>query len=577
MRTEHSTAQKSGWTPQAIVLAALPVLLLVLLGISIARREYAEPLFIHTTYYFLLVTVACWAGVYLHQAKDLNRSVVWAWIKENRIGVFLAILVTVVAAATIHPALRVLSDETNLLGTSKNFFANKVATFTTTGKYYYDNFWDSGVVIDRRPSLFPFLVSLIHVVRGYSYTNVFLFNLILLPVFVLVAYRIAKRLGGEVFGVLAAMFVVAHPITLISVRSGGFDFMAVLLTLLIFHSFLDHCMDPSPGRQAILWMNLCVFAESRYETALFVPPAIGVMLLFRLLRLGHIKPFALVYALTPAYLLPRIWQSILRGNVPEQDPGTITFSLGNFLENTRDYFKPIFSPFNFHPPHAAIVIGLGVLGTVMAFSWYDRRLLAKDWKRPTVKFGTMVLVWMVLQMVIVFTYFWGRALHPASARLVIIFDTFFAFPAAWFLTVVLKRFRPYVSFIAGVAVLCVYLPVASQYRMLNELTLTREAATTWRFFESLHEERILIVCDRPGLYTVMNYGAVDFEAARQDPTLLDSLSRRLFYDIYLIQQIDLTSKAPLPQYEIWPERPRQTLLEFQNDANATVRISRLLR
>jgi hypothetical protein len=75
----------------------------------------------------------------------------------------------------------------------------------------------------------------------------------------------------------------------------------------------------------------------------------------------------------------------------------------------------------------------------------------------------------------------------------------------------------------------------------------------------------------------MEYGATDFESAKQDPGLLDALSRRLFYDIYLVQQIDLGTRKPLPAYEIWPDRARENLLEFQNDANGTIRISRLAR
>jgi hypothetical protein len=53
------------------------------------------------------------------------------------------------------------------------------------------------------------------------------------------------------------------------------------------------------------------------------------------------------------------------------------------------------------------------------------------------------------------------------------------------------------------------------------------------------------------------------------------MTRHLFYDIYLVQQIDLGTNKALPQFEIWPERARTPLIEFQNDANATVRISRL--
>jgi hypothetical protein len=566
--------EKSSWSTKNVVLLLLPVLTLTLL---VRDSKQAEPLFIHATYYFLLISLVCWVTVHLYAARDLRWPDVVRWLKENRGGLLVAGLVTLIAGLAIHPALRVLSDEANLLGTSKNFFFSKTATFTTTGKYYYDNFWDAGVVIDRRPSLFPFLVSFVHVLRGYSYKNVFLFNLATLPVFVLVSYRLAKTLGGELVGIVASILVVAHPISLISMRSGGFDFLTALLSLLVIRSFLDHSREPTPERLAVLWMDLCIFAEARYETALFVPPVVALLLIFKLMRWQLMQPFALIYSLTPVYLLPRIWQSILRGNVPEQDPGTITFSVHNFLKNAFDYFKPIANPFNFHPPHGAIVIALGIAGCALWLYSYGRRVSKRDWHAPDFKFSTLVLGWMVMQLVIVFTYYWGQAQHPAASRLVITIDTFFSFPAAYALAVVLRRWRPFVTAVAATAIFCVYLPVASEYRILNELTLTREAATTWRFFESLHEKRILIVVDRPGLYTIMEYGALDFETAKQDATLLDSLSRRLFYDIYVVQQIDLSTGKPLPQFEIWPERAKQTMIEFQNDANSTVRVSRVVR
>ena len=566
---------KSFWTPQNVALGILPVLLLTLLGVSVGHRAYAEPLFIHTTYYFLLIAVACWAGTYLISARGLTRATVWDWAKENKAGIIIALAVTVITALAVHPALRVLSDEANLLGTSKNFFFSKTATFTTSGKYYYDNFWDAGVVIDRRPPLFPFLVSLVHILRGYSYTNPFVLNLLILPIFVLVAYRLAKSLGGETFGVAAALLVAAHPITLISLRSGGFDFVAAFFSLLIIKNFLDHCREPSADRLAVLWMNLCLFAEVRYESGLFLPPLVVALLVFRLAKLDYLRPYRFIYAISPAFLLPRIWQSILRGNVPEQDAGTITFSAGNFFTNAKDYFKPIFTPFDYHSPHSAFILGLSVIGCVLCIYWMVKRLVPRDRPRADTQFAAAVVGWMALQLFIVFTYYWGRSQHPAASRLIIAIDTFFSFPAAWALTVLLRRFKPAVTWVVCAGLFAIYLPVAAEYRILNELTLTREAATTWRFFESLHENRILIVTDRPGLYTIMNYGAVDFDNAKQDPAVIDGMTRHLFYDIYLVQQIDLGTNKALPQFEIWPERGRTPLIEFQNDANATVRISRL--
>jgi hypothetical protein len=534
-------------------------------------------LFVNTTYYLLMVTVLCWAGAYLHRARDLGREKAVVWVKENWPGIVVAFVVTAVAGLAVEPALRVLSDEANLVGTSKNFFESKTATFTVSGKNYYGSYWDVDVAIDRRPTLFPFLVSLVHAALGYSYENAFVFNLLVLPAFLLVSYRLAKSLGGETFAVVSTLFVAAHPVTLISARSGGFDFLTTFFGLLVIKSLYDHFHDRSPATLAILWMNLCMLAEIRYESALFIPPIVVLLLLFRMITWSTLRPYAFIYALTPAYLLPRIWQAILRGNVPEQAPGTVTFSIENFLDNAHEYFEPILSPAKAHPFHAAILIALGVVGSVVWLRWLVTRVRAKDWQAPQTRFAICVLVWMLVQSVIVWSYVWGRAQYPTSARLVIAIDTFFSFAAAWVVIRTLRRFRPFVPILLGAAVLAAELPVASQGRMLNRLTQTRESAETWRFFERLNEKRILIVTDRPSHFTIMNYGSMRFEAARRDPYLFTALERRLFHDVYVIQQIKLSTKTPLPGYEIWPDRKLETELEFQNDADVLVRISRVVR
>lgn len=564
------------WTPGKVALVLSPTALSIAL-VGLSDTATTQRLFIDTTYYLLLATVLCWAGTYLHAARDVRRETVVAWLKENWPGLLIAAAVTVIAALAVEPALRVLSDEANLVGTSKNFFASKTATFTVSGKNYYDSYWDIDVAIDRRPTLFPFLVSLVHAVCGYSYRNVFVFNLLVLPAFVLVAYRLAKSLAGETFAIVASLLVLAHPIALISIRSGGFDFFATFFALLVLKSLLDYTRDRTPARLALLWMNLCLFAEIRYETCLFIPPIVALLLAWRMLPGSTLRPYAFVYALTPIYLLPRVWQSILRGNIPEQEPGTVTFSVENFLNNAQEYFEPILSPFKAHPAHSTLLIALGVVGCVLWLRGLFRLLRAGDWKAPELRFAIFVSVWMLLQAIISFTYVWGRAQYPSAARLVLTFDVFFALAAAWVLTRSLARFRPFAPVLLAAAILLMHVPVAAQHRMLNRLTQTRESATTWRFFERLQEKRILIVTDRPNHFTIMNYGAMNFETARNDPYLFTAFARHLFYDIYVIQPIQLSTNEPFPGYELWPTRKLDPVLEFQNDANVLVRISRLAR
>jgi len=171
------------WSPWSAALVLVPIALSIVLVVSCFDTATSQLLFVNTTYYLSLVTVLCWVGTYLHAAREVRREAVSAWLKENWPGILLAATVTVIAALAVEPALRMLSDEANLLGTSKNFFASKTATFTVSGKNYYDSYWDVDVAIDRRPTLFPFLVSLVHAVRGYSYRNAFVFNLLALPAF----------------------------------------------------------------------------------------------------------------------------------------------------------------------------------------------------------------------------------------------------------------------------------------------------------------------------------------------------------------------------------------------------------
>jgi len=561
-------------TRERFALVLLPMASLALLAVSVTDVARTQQLFVATTYYFLMALLLCWAGTYAHAVREARRQTLVTWIKQNWPGLVIAFAVTVIVALAVEPALRMLSDEANLVGTSKNLFASKEPTFTVSGKYYYDSYWDVDVAIDRRPTLFPFLVSLVHSAIGYSYRNVFLFNLLILPAFLVVSYRLAKSLGGETFGIVASLLAVAHPATLLAVRSGGFDFFAMFFALLSIKSFRDFAYERSPAKLLLLWLNLCMFAEIRYESALFIVPVLASLVWFRMLSWSTLRPYAIVYAATPAFFLPRIWQSILQGSVPEQDPGTVTFSLDNFVHNGREYFQPILSPTESFPFHSAILIGLGVVGCLQWLRWLFGRVRGAG-EAPRLHFAILVTAWLLLQAIICFTYVWGRAQFPSSARLVIPLDLFFSFAAAWLLTATLARFRHFIPVLLAAAILASQLPVASQHRSFNRLTQTRESATTWSFFERLGEKRILIVTDRPNHFTIMNYGSMSFDSARRDPYLLTAFARHLFYDIYVIQQVKLSTNEPLPGYEIWPTRKLETVLEFQNDADVLVRVSRL--
>ena len=345
---------------------ALPILVgMGLLGATLRRRELMEPFFIHGTYFALTAMVLFWLGAYAQALRETNKERLSVWLKDNWRGLVVTALVSLVAIISIEPSLRVLADEANLLGTSKNLHFNKTADFATTGKWYYEAYWNLNTTIDRRPTLYPYFVSLIHGLRGYHYTNSFWANALLIPFLVFTAYRLAKSLGGEIFGLLAGALVLAHPISLMSARSGGFDLMAATFSLLIVKHLLDYCQAPSANRLVLLWMNLVLLAHIRYEGSGFLIVAVVLLLALRMVKLDHIKAYAIFYAFSLLFLLPRIWQIIIKADDWEQPLNTTLFGRKYVFENVRDYFSLVFNPWNFQRPHAGLLILLGILGAIL--------------------------------------------------------------------------------------------------------------------------------------------------------------------------------------------------------------------
>jgi hypothetical protein len=129
--------------------------------------------------------------------------------------------------------------------------------------------------------------------------------------------------------------------------------------------------------------------------------------------------------------------------------------------------------------------------------------------------------------------------------------------------------------LTSIALFAFALPSAVDPRFINALILTREATATWRYFAKLGDKNILILADRPGLYTIMDYGALDISLAADDRGPLLELSRHLYRDIYLVQEVDLASDKALPGFDPWPDIEIETVLQFQNTDSAYVRIARV--
>ena len=96
------------------------------------------------------------------------------------LGISISLLTTIIIAISVDQGYKVLSDEANILSVSKSFYNNQTS------------YIESIIIRDEkssnihqhlfpiRPFMFPYLVSLLHTIFGYSDQNAIYLNLIFL-------------------------------------------------------------------------------------------------------------------------------------------------------------------------------------------------------------------------------------------------------------------------------------------------------------------------------------------------------------------------------------------------------------
>ncbi|MGC4088855.1 MAG: hypothetical protein QM756_13335 [Polyangiaceae bacterium] len=290
---------------------------------TLRHKEWNEPFFVASAYYALALLLACCAGTWFNSWRRPTRQ----WLQENWPGVVTTLALVLGVLWSVKPGMRVLADEANLVGVSKNLFFQRAANFTVAGKWYFENYWDISFATDRRPALFPFLVSLVHLVKGYRVENAFDLNALVFVACLWTSYRLAKSLGGQVFGVCTALLVGANPNLLVAVRSAGFDFLASFVLLLAIANFERFLKEQTPARLAQYALSLCVVAHVRYEGWALMLLAAAVPVVLRLVKRELLAGYGWLYALMPLLLLPRYWQAVAKAGDAEQPLSASLFSL----------------------------------------------------------------------------------------------------------------------------------------------------------------------------------------------------------------------------------------------------------
>src|SRR5690606_24632616 len=126
---------------------------------------------------------------------------------------------------------------------------------------------------------FPLLLSFCHDLAGYRPENVFVLNGLLSFLLLYCTGRIARRLGqSELAGILAVVLLGGLPLLALNATGGGFEVLNLLMivtTLGLGWRYVEH---PSSRTLSAFVLSGVLLAQTRYESALFIP-VVGILIL----------------------------------------------------------------------------------------------------------------------------------------------------------------------------------------------------------------------------------------------------------------------------------------------------------
>ncbi len=187
------------------------------------------------------------------------------------------IAVAFVVAAFLHiherHEYKIVADEVVLQSTAKQLHLAREASAVVRGYDYAGNFSPMGSYIDKRPLVFPFLLSVLHDLMGFRPGNVYVLNAALSGVLMLLLALIGRRLGGWGGAMAAVMMMATMPLLAQNATGSGFEILNLVMILMVIWLGMRAGEQPrNSDRLSAFVLGGVVLAQVRYESAIFVLP-----------------------------------------------------------------------------------------------------------------------------------------------------------------------------------------------------------------------------------------------------------------------------------------------------------------
>ncbi|MFZ5569148.1 MAG: glycosyltransferase family 39 protein [Thermodesulfobacteriota bacterium] len=519
-------------------------------------------LLVHFAYHFLFLIFALWTLLLVREfLPDFVR----------RIRPHLPALVLCVALMTgiftlSPPRMKVLPDETNLAGVSMMMHHDKTAVIPAEGFVFNGEIELIRSDLDKRPFLYPFLISIVHAVIGYDCHNGFIVNFLAGILILFSIYGLIIRfLPGE-FGIVAILLTAGMPIFPIYVTTGGFEAVNILFLILTCLFFIRTLQTRSASHLGLLLLTLVLLSQCRYESIVFTLAFIALVPFIRK-RMPLLAPTRILIFL-PVFYLPVVWQRMLFIHAAQDSAdrfggaiaGAQAFSPDFFLENISRNLSFLLGAFP----------DLGISPVVSLTAALGAYLIVRQWLRNPggIRFETrVVLAYGMLTGISLLLLLSSCRLCDYSGfsgnRFSVVFLPYLAIVSTYGIHCLAERFRwPARRVLIPLCLfhLVFFWPLGAQERLIKNHPFYYEYQKILNRIETAAtgQEDILVIAQRPNLYIVNKTGAVTFHYANRNREVIADWFRQGIDRIFVIQSYDAETDRLLvptrldPAYRLKP-------------------------
>lgn len=419
----------------------------------------------------------------------------------------LIILVATLFSRVHEPAeFKMLMDEANLTSVGTTMHLKRQAMVGIRGHTITGNYSILSGYVDKRPLLFPFLISATHDLTGYRATNVFYLNIALTVIFFTLLFIFVFRLAGYYPAIFSILLWLNLPLFHWTVNSAGFELLNLVMILTSMLVASAYIKNPSNKYLlSLLCLSAVLLSQVRYESTIYILP-VALVILFAWRKTKQIST-SWVFFITPLLFVPYIFQhQAFKLNdafwqLNDIPAATTPFSFKYFYDNLGHAFNFFFS-FNPIFPNSPFVAILGMIAVGLFVFYVYKQLKNKEGLTDSIFVFLSYFLGFAIYSLIILVYFYGQLDHVIIHRLALPFFLCMILCTAWWFNHQPQASFKKVLFALATANLILFtIPIITLHQYSNLYVPTKEASWIMDYAKNNPEPK-LVISDRSTIWAI---------------------------------------------------------------------------